>query len=237
MRILGFDTATASTTVALVDPDTGLELEQRDDPPRGERPRHATALLGLIEVVLRQAGGGWEAVERIAVGVGPGTFTGLRIGIATARAIGQSRGIPLRGVSTLESLALNAHQARAADTVLALLDARRGQAFAAAWRLGDREQPVLVQRLLEPSALDPAELDTVVHELGGDPLAIGSGAVEFRSALERSGALVPADDSPLHKVTSLHHCRLAAGGVSTPEAELLPEYLRLPDAELARRRQ
>jgi tRNA threonylcarbamoyladenosine biosynthesis protein TsaB len=226
MRILGFDTATASTTVAVLDPDAGIELEQRDDPPRGERPRHATALLRLIEGVLHQAGGGWEAVGRIAVGVGPGTFTGLRIGIATARALHQSRGIPLSGISTLESLALNA-QGGEADTVLALIDARRGQAFAAAWRHGER--------LLEPSALDPAELEAVVHTLGGDPLAIGSGAVEFRSALERSGALVPADDSPLHKVTSLHHCGLAAGGPPTPQAELLPEYLRLPDAELARR--
>ena len=61
-------------------------LELRDDPPAGERPRHATRLLGLITEVMAEAGVGWESIDRIAVGVGPGTVTGLRIGIATAKA-------------------------------------------------------------------------------------------------------------------------------------------------------
>ena len=102
MRILAFDTATRATSVALD------EFELRDDPPAGERPRHTTRLMPLIVEVLERTQTEWSAIDRIAVGVGPGTFTGLRIGVATARSLSRARGIPLVGVSTLESLALNA---------------------------------------------------------------------------------------------------------------------------------
>lgn len=241
MRVLAFDTATASTTVALIDFSAGLELEARDDPPAGERPRHATRLLRLIAETLERAGGGWDAVDRIAVGVGPGTFTGLRIGVATARALTQSRGIPLIGVGTLRSLALNAgtvDQGPAPGAVLAVLDARRGEAFAAAWALaGDAGARVLAEPLLEPSALAPEALAERVEAFGPPPLAIGSGAIEFRAALERAGAIAPSDDSQLHRVSALNHCRLAIEPAAAGAAgEGRPEYLRLPDAELARRR-
>jgi len=102
MRILAFDTATRATSVALD------EFELRDDPPAGERPRHTTRLMPLIVEVLERTQTEWSAIDRIAVGVGPGTFTGLRIGVATARSLSRARRIPLVGVSTLESLALNA---------------------------------------------------------------------------------------------------------------------------------
>ena len=98
--ILGFDTATPSTAVALWSPDHAVE--RRDDPPPGTRPAHASRLLALIEEVLS---GDWSAVERIAVGIGPGGFTGLRLGIATARALSQARDLPLVGVSSLAALA------------------------------------------------------------------------------------------------------------------------------------
>jgi tRNA threonylcarbamoyladenosine biosynthesis protein TsaB len=92
--ILGFDTATAATAVAVWAPD-GLAVERRDDPPPGERPNHAARLLVLVEEALAAAGGGWDEVERLAVGVGPGGFTGLRLGIATARALAQARDLPV----------------------------------------------------------------------------------------------------------------------------------------------
>jgi tRNA threonylcarbamoyladenosine biosynthesis protein TsaB len=107
LRILAFDTATPATVVALCGPGGEAE-EARDDPPPGRRPGHATRLMPLAVGLLEQAGIGWDDLERIAVGIGPGTFTGLRIGIATARALARARGIPLTGVSTLHSVALNA---------------------------------------------------------------------------------------------------------------------------------
>ena len=83
----------------------GREVERRDDPPRGERPRHAETLQPLLEQALAQAEVGWEDVARICVGTGPGGFTGLRLGISTARALSQGHDLPLVGVSSLEALA------------------------------------------------------------------------------------------------------------------------------------
>jgi tRNA threonylcarbamoyladenosine biosynthesis protein TsaB len=232
VRILGFDTATRATTVALLDTDTGIEREARDDPPPGARPGHATRLLPLAAELLERAGGGWEAIDRLAVGTGPGTFTGLRIGVATARALARARDLPLVGVSTLRSLAMNAAPASGNATVLAVLDARRGEVFAAAWRAAEIENG---QATLEAGAFAPQSLAEAAARLVAPVLAIGDGAIEFRQVLERSGASVPEGGSPLHRVSAINHCRLAGvAGATTPD-EVLPDYLRVPDAELTRR--
>ncbi len=221
--ILAFDTATRATAVALGD------LELRDDPPPGARPRHTSRLLPLVAEAIDRTGATWEDIDLIAVGVGPGTFTGLRIGIATARALARARSLPVVGVSTLESLAGNPDPA-SADAVLAVLDARRGEVFMAAFSEagGDRHE-LLSARPIRPEAL--AEL---VPGLGRRTLAIGEGAVEFRTVLERSGALIPDDHSQLHRVAAKGHIRLAGTLRPSHPDEIRPEYLRLPDAELAR---
>lgn len=221
--ILAFDTATPATTVALA---RGDELfEARHDPGPGERPGHQTQLLALVDRVMAQAGAGWGDIDRLAVGLGPGTFTGLRIGVATARALAQARGIPLVGVSTLEALAEGAP----ADgrPVLAVLDARRGEAFAAAWAEGER--------ILAPAALAPDVLIERVAALPVPPLAVGDGAVRFRERLEAIGADVPPDDAAVHRVSARRHCRLAAAAPAGDLDEILPDYLRVPDAEITRR--
>jgi tRNA threonylcarbamoyladenosine biosynthesis protein TsaB len=201
--ILGFDTATAATAAAVLGP--GVEREARDDPEPGARPNHATRLLALIEEVV---GDDWEHVERIAVGVGPGGFTGLRHGIATARALAQARDLPLVGVSSLEALA-------AGEPVYAVIDARRGEVFAyAAGRL-------------EPQAIRPADL---AAGLVPGARAVGDGAVRFREELERAGAHVPPDDSSVHRVSALQICRLGAAGEPAGRDALVPDYRRDPDA-------
>lgn len=218
MRVLAFDTATPATTVALADAET--VLERRDDPPAGARPRHTSRLMPMITELLEQTGCSWDQLDRVAVGVGPGTFTGLRIGVATARALAQARSLQLVGVSTLESLSLNSE----AETVCAVLDARRGEVFAAAWRA---RRQVLAAAVLDPAALS--------ERLSPGTLAIGDGAVAFRGVLERSGALVPDDGSELHRVTAVNHCRLGLLADPGDPDSVRPEYLRLPDAELARK--
>ena len=240
MLILGLDTATRATVAALVrvgDGDHGaLELEARDDPPPGSRPQHATRLLGLAAEVLDHARLGWEAVDRIAVGIGPGTFTGLRIGVASARALARARDVELVGVSTLQSVALNAAPTAArqdAEAVLAVLDARRGEAFVAGWPTDRTGAPAA--ELISPRACGPEALADVVAELGGCTLAVGEGAVEFREVLERAGALVPGDESELHRVSAIAHCRLALGMCASSPDQVQPAYLRLPDAEINRR--
>jgi tRNA threonylcarbamoyladenosine biosynthesis protein TsaB len=245
MRILAFDTATPATTVALSGVGN-VVYTARDDPPRGERPGHATRLLPLTAMVMERAGVGWDGVDRIAVGVGPGTFTGLRIGIATARALARARSIPLVGVSTLQSLALAGPRASVTlsgqdpggttaglDVVLAVLDARRGEVFAASWRMDEVEG--FETALLLPRAFAPEMLAELVTPLGPTTLAIGDGALAFRQVLERSGAFIPDDDSQLHRVTATNHCRLADGLQASVPDEVRPDYLRAPDAEMARR--
>ncbi|HET8952541.1 MAG TPA: tRNA (adenosine(37)-N6)-threonylcarbamoyltransferase complex dimerization subunit type 1 TsaB [Solirubrobacteraceae bacterium] len=221
--ILGLDTATPSTAAAVWAPD-GPAFEARDDPGPGERPQHASRLLALVEEALEGAGAGWEEIERIAVGVGPGGFTGLRHGIATARALAQGRGLPLAGVSSLEALVRGAEPEAGDRAVLAVIDARRGEVFAAAWQGAER--------LLEPLAIAPEDL---AAKLGAGrlaaPLAAGDGAVRFREQLERAGALIPDDRSPAHHVSALHVCRLGAAGGVTDRDRLVPDYRREPDAK------
>ena len=230
MRVLAFDTATALTAVALRDFDdeanvclrTVVDLTAVDDPPAGGRPGHAQRLLALIHDLLEQAGGGWEEIDRIAVGLGPGTFTGLRIGIATAQALARSSGTPLVGVSTLRSLECAALAPLASPRpVLAVIDARRGEAFAAGAGLS-------------PAVLTPVALGVAARErAGSELLAVGDGAIKFRELLEDSGAHVPDDESPVHRVSAREHCRLAVSQQPAADGRLEPVYLRLPDAEVA----
>lgn len=236
MKLLAFDTATPATTVALDGVADGV-LEARDDPSAGERPHHATRLLPMAAQLLDRAGIAFADLDRIAVGTGPGTFTGLRIGVATARALAHALDVPLVGVLTLQSLALNGHGAEpppVAEAVAAVIDARRGEAFSAVWRLTDLGDPHGVP-LIEAAAYPPQLLAELLGGLGQTVLALGDGAVEFRSVLERSGAVIPDVDSELHRVTAVNHCRLARVLEPVPPDQVQPHYLRLPDAEIARR--
>ena len=226
--VLALDTATPSTVVGLL-PAPGDPVEARHDPSPGERPGHAAVLLALVAQVLDEADRGWEEVDRIGVGTGPGSFTGLRIGVASARALAQASGAALVGVGTLRALAAGA--AEAERPVLAVLDARRGEAFVGAWA-GGRE-------LLAPAAVPPGQLADLVASVSAPqppPLAVGDGAVRFRAQLQVAGAAVPEDASPLHRVAGGALCRLAAGAQAAELHAVLPDYVRPPDAVPARDR-
>jgi len=239
MIVLGLDTATYATSVALCElegdaagaPAPQRALELRDDPPPGGRPGHARASLALAERALERAGCRWEQIGRIAVGVGPGTFTGLRVGIATAHGLALALGIELVGVSSLRALALGAQEAageHGAELICAVLDARRGEVFAACWRaVGVAEEPPLAP----PTALAPGRLAEQLARERRTVLAVGDGAAACRDALTRAGALVPAEGSALHRVCAVAHCRLSGGSSS---GIVLPDYVRRPDAEPAR---
>ena len=169
-------------------------------------------------------------MEGIAVGLGPGSFTGLRVGIASAQALGASTGLPLSGVGTLDALALGIAEAQPAgcDRV-AVLDARRGEAFAARYSAAG-------ERLWGPWVGAPAALGALLSESRDAASAAGSGAVRFRDELEDRGVEVPGDEDPAHRVAARHVCALAgAAGTAAGEA-LSPIYLRPPDAERWRER-
>jgi tRNA threonylcarbamoyladenosine biosynthesis protein TsaB len=222
VAVLAFDTATAATVVGLLEAGGGL-TEARHDPPAGGRPEHAQRLLPLVHQVVED----WDTVARIGVGLGPGSFTGLRIGIATARALAQGRGVPVVGVGTLAVVARRL-SIDFPGTCLAVLDARRGEAFAGAWRDGTE--------LLAPVALRPGALAERAAALPRPLRAGGDGSVHFRDELQAAGAEVPDDSSPLHRVSARALCETAAEAPEEGPETVIPDYLRLPDAEIAYRK-
>ncbi len=224
MIVLAFDTATPRTTVALQLDASEPTRERVHDPAPGDRPGHATRLLPLAAELLGDAGLGFADVDLIGVGVGPGTFTGVRIGVATARALAQAGGTALTGVSSLAALAAGI----ASRDVLAVIDARRGEAFVAGFRDG--------AEVLPPVAVGPDALDRLAAPAGGGAwLAAGDGAVRFRDALERAGATVLPDIDPAHRISAAATCRLARAAGPARRDDVLPVYVRAPDATMTRR--
>jgi tRNA threonylcarbamoyladenosine biosynthesis protein TsaB len=244
MIVLGFDTSTPASAIGLRLPD-GTTVQARDDPGQGEHPGHATRLLPLAASLLLEAGLRFADVDRIAVGVGPGTFTGLRIGIASARGLAQSLDAELLGVSSLLALAQAAasREAVAGRGVLAAIDARRGEVFAAAYAPAEEplvnREPTPPRELISPRALAPADFGEILHDVmaNGESVmewvAVGNGAVLCRDALASLAIRVPADESPLHRVSGEAICALGASGLAQAIDTVLPDYRRRPDAELA----
>jgi len=194
-------------------------------------PQHTTALLEEIERTATAAGG-WEAVGRLAVGVGPGSFTGLRVGIATAKALAFSRGLPLSGIGTLDALArgLGERAATAGLRRLAVLDAKRGEVAAALYAEDGERQ-------WGPWLGLPEELPAALPDPQRAALCGGSGAVRFRQQLTSRSVEIPDDADPVHRLAARHICALAAGGRGEDEStSVAPIYLRPPDAERWRER-
>jgi tRNA threonylcarbamoyladenosine biosynthesis protein TsaB len=194
MLTLAFDTATAVATSALVDGEEVL----------GERVSRAQTLLEDVDALLRQAGAHPSELDRLAVGIGPGSFTGVRIGLAVARGLALSLDLPGAGVSTLAALAAGAPDA------LPVIDAKRREVFT----LLDGEPRVVAPREL------PVEPGTT---------CVGDGARRYRTALEERGVLVPPDDDERHLPRAHFHAALA--GDPGPIDGLEPLYLRVPDAD------
>jgi tRNA threonylcarbamoyladenosine biosynthesis protein TsaB len=207
--VLALDASTPWTTVALA-----RDREVLAEVSAGNRGASET-LLESVNAVLSLAGAELEDIERLVVGVGPGTFTGIRIAAATARSLAFATGIPLSANSTLAALAAAAPE----PDVLAVLDAKRREVFAQRFREGVAVGEIYGGR--------PQDLSVT-----GDPLVIGDGAVRYREVLERAGR-IPPDRSPLHRVSATGHVHAADLAV-VPAEELVPIYVRQPDAEVRR---
>ena len=220
--ILGFDTATPDTVAGVL---AGAELAERVIGSEVDgRPAHGRTLLPAIAELVAEAGG-WGRIDAIAVGVGPGSFTGLRIGVATARALAQARGLPLAPVATTAALARGiAALPEARDRGrLAVVDARRGEVFAAVDRGEGAEDPVAAAPGGIARALRAGDLSRLV--------AAGDGALRFRSEIEAAGAEVLPGDSPAHRLLAGHVCQVGAETATVPVELLVRLYLRRPDAE------
>jgi tRNA threonylcarbamoyladenosine biosynthesis protein TsaB len=196
MLILAFDTATDVATSALVS----------DGEVLGERVSRAVTLLEDVDALLRQAGARTVEVDALAVGIGPGSFTGVRVGLATARGIALALRIPVAGISTLDALAAGAPGA------VPVIDARRREVF-------------VLQG--EMRVLAPAEL-----ALSRGTTYVGSGAVRYRSIFEAAGGEVPTDGDERHLPRARFHAALATD--FGPADKVEPLYLRIPDADRTR---
>jgi tRNA threonylcarbamoyladenosine biosynthesis protein TsaB len=223
--IAGIDTATDDVSVAVVR-DSEVVGERLVAKAGARHPRHSEVLMVELEAVVGEAGG-WDAIDFLGAGIGPGSFTGLRVGLATVRAIAQSLGKGIVPVGTLTALGRGIAEDASARgrPVLAVLDARRGQAFAALFDPDGRA-------LWEPFVASPDELAERVAKLTATALAAGSGALRFRGELEAAGAEVPPDADSAHRVWARHVCRLAEDGAPSPPEAVQPIYLRPPDAQV-----
>lgn len=231
MTLLAIETAAELVGVALADADGPRAAVW----VRGSR-RHAESLAPAIAHVLEQTSTSLRDVEVVAVDVGPGLFTGLRVGVATAQGIAQGLGIRVLEVTSLAVLTQAAAEGGWSGPVAAVVDARRGEVFAAVTaRPGEEPGPALRYR---PDGLARL-LDAVAAEAGGPVLAVGNGARRYADALadvRRSGHVVLggtalADPGPA-ALAAVAAGRMADGQAPVPPGEVRPVYLREPDARI-----
>lgn len=224
--ILALETATTACSAALCDADGSVVAESL----ASEGPAHAQRLLPQVHEVLAAGGAGWDDIGTIAVGLGPGAFTGLRIGVATARALAQADGrVRLAGVPTLTALALGLAETGLAGerAVVPLVDGRRREVFAAVFSA----QPGPV-----PLRVSPQVVVLKVEALGdwlaalGPTLVGGDGAVLAEAALPASALLAAEVARPTAVLVGRAVARGVPGVVWGPD-EVLPLYGRAPDAE------
>lgn len=194
MLTLAFDTSTPRSNCALVEDGALL----------GEKETRAVSLLAAAEELLELAGLVPASIDRVVCGIGPGSFTGIRIGLAVARGLALALNIPLAGVSTLAALQAGAPEA------LPVIDGGRREVFTLTGGV-----PVAIRA----EALEPAP----------GTLCVGDGACRYRELLEAAGTSVPPNSSELHLVRARFHAELAR---DFGPAELVePLYVRVPDAE------
>lgn len=240
MTVLGIDTASMAASVALAEDGkllgeaiqaNGAEAGSRG--PSARRPSHAEVILPLIEGLLMTSHRSLADLSALAVSIGPGAFTGLRIGLSTVKGLAYGWQIPVVGVSTLQAVA-----ARVTDwegLICPLLDARKKQVYAALFR----RRAGALERLSDDQVCAAESIVQRIRAIGRSSacLFIGDGArvygVELKGAMGESALLSSGEGYPstAFAVASLGEQRLRAGEAE-PLGPMVPLYLRAPEAEL-----
>ena len=200
--LLAIESATDWLSVALLEGEVCVASRASE-----ETRQHATALLPTLDEMLREAGVGLDRIDALAVSAGPGSFTSLRIGLATAKGLAFGRSMEAIGVSTLEAMALSVLEGDGAgegagNEVVALLDARRGEWYAGGWR-GPEDAGGLPTATLEEGLYAPSKL---AARLGPTTRFVSPERAGWRDALAESGAEFAQD-------------RIVAGEAGRPAAE------------------
>ncbi len=216
MRVLAIDTALAACSAAVLDTDHGIVAAESLVMERG----HAEALMPLIARLMDEARTAFRELDRVVVTTGPGSFTGLRVGIAAARGIALAAAIPAIGLSTLSALAAPLMDADATVPVIAAIDARHDHVYLQVFEAGGRT--------LTPPRL--ASLREAVEAAAAAPSCIvGSGAQAIAAAMARVGIAAAA----VEQRGAPDIAWVARMGAVVPEGQSPPKplYLRAPDAQ------
>ena len=233
MLLLAVESATDAAAVALADDDGVLVSVTAE---RGRR--HAETLAPAIDFACRQAGVTPAEVEAVAVDVGPGLFTGLRVGIGTAKAFAFALGLPVVAVGSLRLLAQAAADTGLLgapgqpDRVVAVVDARRGEVFWAPFALGADAAGVVEARRRGPDGVCPP--DVLAAGMPGGSLLVGDGAARYRTLLGAAGHQVagPLLTHPPVSVLARLGLRRLAVGAAVAATAVAPRYLRQADARI-----
>jgi tRNA threonylcarbamoyladenosine biosynthesis protein TsaB len=224
MLILGISTSTAQVGCAIGGHEGILGAIHST---RGRR--HAETLTPAIDFLCRQTRVELGDIGAIAVDLGPGMFTGLRVGIAAAKALAHARRLPMIGVTSLDLLAFPLRHSN--RRIICAIDAGRGELFHASYR----QSPGGVQRLTQPEVATPDDLASDLLATNEELLLVGDGAIRYRELLAVVSRVELADPGMAYpqagSLVQLAHARaLREEFVNT--AELTPLYLRKPDAEI-----
>ena len=228
MLVLGIETSTAVSSVAL-----GTEQGVVASALLGRGKGHEQFVVPGIRFILEQAEIPMRQIAGIAVGIGPGLFTGMRVGVATAKTMAQALRVPIIGVPSLDLLAYSVrHTSR---LICACVDARRGEVFSAFYR----QVPGGVQRLSEYVAWPPERLAAEVQGRSQEVLFVGNGALVYRDKLTAARAEFASYAQAFPTAASLVELALPrfVREDSDPLLELEPLYVRKTDAEIAWERQ
>jgi len=226
MRILSIDTTVIAGSVALSeDCELVAEIGQEDS------GTHSEKLLVSIDQALAEAGWDRTDLEAIAVAIGPGSFTGLRIGLAAAKGLAVALGIPIAGASSLASLALNG---RGFDGVVApLIDARRGEIYLGAWGVGADGR---MEGLMDECVLPPPDAVEKLAALQRKILLVGDGAAayegELKAGLGERAVFALGDEARPHAINLAKLALGRLGGGGDDPASISPNYIRRSDAEI-----
>ena len=217
MTTIAFDTSTPLTVSSVL--VGGEVLESSLEAPAGGHPAHCAHLVGALDSLLEAAGSRWDEVERIGVGAGPGTFTGIRIASSTAEGLRRPTGASVVPVSSLEALALPLCGAGPGRPTVSVIDAKRGEVFAAGWsRSGDL--------LFGPVACSPQALVEQLQTLDSGWALAGELPGSFEEAIAASGVVTERGPTAIPPRAL---CELALSGDPVP-GPALPTYVRDPDA-------
>ncbi len=227
MKYLTIDTSSVTASVGLVDTQTDKVLSEcfADVPLT-----HSQTVLPMTQAVLSQAGVSFDEVDRMAVCSGPGSFTGVRIGVAAVKGLGFEKDLPTASVSTLEALALNFDGVPCNAVVCAVMDARCRQVYTASFSC----DAGVITRLTPDEAMSIDDCQASLKALGRPVVFVGDGAQLCADACKDELDCVAAP-TPLRYVRprgiALAAQRLASSDKLIPASQLQPTYLRLPQAE------